>query len=147
MEGSDHRSIAIQEFNRCWELLEKSERSASEGADLLTSAFASRFHWSVMGESERTVMDDWMVSRAAAANSYGDLAVQFALRAHEGAVAARASNWLIASVAEGLARAYDAAGDTARRDEWWTSAEILVGEISDEKDRELIESQLKEVPH
>jgi len=146
VETIDHRTLAIQQFNRCWDLLEKADRDAQEEADLVTFAFTSRYHWSVVGEPKDFVIADWMVSRAAAAVSEGDLAVRFALLAYERASSLEVPDWLRASVAEGLARAYAAAGDLAQRDEWWAVAQDLVGEIDDPEDRELIESQLRSVP-
>jgi hypothetical protein len=146
METNDHRTIAVQQFNHCWELLEKDDRSASEDANLITSAFASRYHWSLVGDSGRFVTADWMVSRAAAAIAEGDLAVRFALLAYERSLTSGTPDWLRASVAEGLARAYAAAGDIAERDNWWAEAEVLVSVISDAESRELIESQLRSVP-
>jgi len=58
VETADHRTLAIQEFNHCWELLEKDNRSASEDVSLLTSAFVSRYHWSFLGEADRGVIAD-----------------------------------------------------------------------------------------
>jgi len=146
VETADHRTLAIQEFNYCWELLEKDNRSASEDVSLLTSAFVSRYHWSFLGEADRGVIADWMVSRAAGAIGDGELAVRFAIVAYERSLALEVPDWMRASAAEGLARAYAAKGDAAERDRWWALAEGLVGLISEPEERELIESQLRSVP-
>jgi hypothetical protein len=57
-----------------------------------------------------------------------------------------APDWLVASAAEGVARAYAALGVEQERDEWFNSAESLVAAIVDDEDRELIASQLATVP-
>jgi hypothetical protein len=57
-----------------------------------------------------------------------------------------APDWLVASTAEGLARAYAALGSEQDRDVWLNNAESLVEVIADEESRELIASQLASVP-
>ena len=94
METSDHRTLVIQEFNHCWELREKDDRSASEDVTLLTAAFVSRYHWTFLGEAHRGVIADWIVSRAAAAIGDGELAVRFAIIAYERSLALEIPDWL-----------------------------------------------------
>jgi hypothetical protein len=91
-------------------------------------------------------MGDWMVSRVAAAIAESALSVSFAQRAYDGAKGFDAPDWLAASCAEVLARAYAARGDSKRRNEWYDVARGLVTAIVDDEDRELIASQLVSVP-
>jgi len=87
-----------------------------------------------------------MISRAAAALGHGSLAVWFAVRADSAAASQDGPEWLSAPTAEGVARAYTAAGDPVRRDIWIERASRLVAAIADEEDRDLIASQLSSVP-
>jgi hypothetical protein len=146
MEKTDHRTIAVAQYNNCWELLEKEKRTSDDDVELMTSAFVSRYHWSMIGTHDQFVMADWMVSRTAAATKNGDLSIQFALLAFERAQASETPDWLKASVAEGLARAYACAGRVKERNSWFAEAERLVQDIIDPDDRELISSQLRSVP-
>jgi hypothetical protein len=57
-----------------------------------------------------------------------------------------APDWLVASAAEGLARAYAALGNDQERDEWLRSSANLVEAVADDESRELIASQLASVP-
>jgi hypothetical protein len=91
-------------------------------------------------------MGDWMISRAAAATGEGQLALKYARLAYDAAVASDVEDWLLASSAEGIARAYAAIGDIARRDEWLRTSAELVALIADDEDRELIAGQLASVP-
>ncbi len=145
MENIDHRTLAAALYNSCWELLEQGSRTADDDARLLGNAFASRYHWNQFGVAQNDVIADWMVSRAAAVTGYGSLAVDFALRAVAGASDPASADWLVASAAEGLARAYDAVGDTALRNEWCQRAERLVAAISDDEDRAIIADQLADL--
>ena len=146
MSEIDHRTIAVERYNHCWDLLERDERSQDEDVELLTAAFTSRYHWSFAGGPEQWTISDWMVSRAAADIGEGSLALTFALRASSAAQEFDAPDWLVASVAEGVARAYGALGDDRARDEWLVNAERLVAAIADDEDRDLIASQLASVP-
>ncbi len=109
-------------------------------------AFVSRYHWSFVGSDEQSIVGDWMISRAAAA--IGDVAVSlnFAQHAFDAAQDADVPDWLLASVHEGLARAYAATGDVRARDEWYEAAAELVGQISDDESRSVIADQLDSVP-
>ena len=51
----------------------------------------------------------------------------------------------MASVAEGLARAFDAVGNGARRDEWIERAQSLVAAIAEDEDRKIIADQLADL--
>ncbi len=142
MDVDDHRSEAARLYNACWTLLEQTARTDDDDVTLLTNAFASRAHWREAGGPEQWTISDWMVARAASATGYPQLAITFALRAHRAASEPGAADWLVASTAEGLARAYAAAGDRARRDEWCEIAARLVAAIEDDDDRAIIAGQL-----
>jgi hypothetical protein len=146
VEESEHRAIAKSLYNECWELLEQPDRTSDEDAKLLAIAFASRYHWLAAGGPEQWVISDWMVSRVAAALEHGDLSVTYAHRANDAAHEADGPDWLIASTAEGLARAYAADGQNSQRNEWNARAQRLVDVIVDEESRALIASQLSSVP-
>ena len=146
MDAADHRAQAVRLYNLSWELLEQSDRTADDDVALLTAAFASRHHWSLAGGAEQAIIADWMVARASGATNYGSLAVDFAMRASIAANADDAPDWLLASTAEGVARAYAAAGDQPRREEWYGRASELVTAIVDPADRALIAEQLASVP-
>lgn len=147
METTDHRAQAAECFNRCWELLETEGRTEDEDEELLVTACASLHHWVRAGGAQQVIISEWMVARAAAAIGLGDLSLRFAVRAHRSATeGAGLPDWLTASTAEGMARAYAASGDAARCDEWRATATRLVRSIADPEDRDLIASQLATVP-
>jgi hypothetical protein len=146
MTTIDDRTIASQLFNRCWELLEQDERSEDDSVELLTSALTSRFHWLNAGGPEQWIVGDWMVARAAGATGSPDLALRFALRAYEAARASDTPDWLVASTAEGVARAYSLAGNGEECANWAALAGRLVEVIVDTDNRTLIENQLADIP-
>lgn len=145
VESSDRRALASGLYNRCWELLETETRTEDEDAELLTCAFAARLHWLDVGGPEQWTISDWMVSRAAGALGNGVLSLWFAERANDGARAEGTPDWLVASTAEGLARAYFLIGDADGGEAWTATAARLVGDIVDDEERELIANQLATV--
>ena len=142
----EHRKIGVRHYNRCWALLDRATRTSQEDDELLESSFVQRYHWFLAGGSDQFVMADWMVSRAAAATGHGKLALHYARLAYDRAQSPETPDWLRASVAEGVARAYAALGDSTHRDQWLRDAEELVAKIVDQEDRELIREQLLTVP-
>jgi hypothetical protein len=141
----DDRELATQLFNRCWELLETT-RDADGDVELLTAAFSARFHWLSAGAMEQWIVNDWMVARAAAAIGDGELALRFAERAHEAAQENEVPDWLVASTAEGVARAYAVNRDVEAFANWSALAARLIDVIVDPDDKTLIASQLAEIP-
>ena len=144
MAQLDDRELAAQLFNRCWELLE-STRNADDDDELLTVAFSSRFHWLRAGAIEQWITSDWMVARAAAATGDGVLSLRFAERAHAAAQENAVPDWLVASTAEGMARAYAVTGDLEAFNNWSALAARLIEVIADPEDKALIASQLAEL--
>jgi hypothetical protein len=122
------------------------EFNSDTDAELLRTAFTSRYHWSYVAEAPQAIMGDWMISRAAAVSGEGHLALRYARLAYDAAVANGVEDWLLASCAEGVARAYASLGEGDQRDEWFATSEDLVALIVDDESRELIASQLATVP-
>jgi hypothetical protein len=146
VDSTAHRQLGVETYNRCWELLDAQDFTTEAQLELLRTAFASRYHWSFVAQAPQAIMGDWMISRAAAASGEGHLAVRYARLAYDAAVANEVEDWLLASCAEGVARAYASLGDSDRRNEWCATSEGLVALIVDDESRELIASQLATVP-
>jgi hypothetical protein len=120
-------------------------RDPDQDIELLTAAFSSRYHWLNAGALEQWICADWMVARAASALGDGDLALRFAKRAHSAAQESETPDWLVASAAEGVARAYATLGNVEEFNHWFALATRLVAVIADPEDKDLIASQLAEL--
>lgn len=146
MENEDGRTLATRLFNRCWALLEQAERSEDDDVELLTSAFSSRFHWLITGAPEQWIISDWMVARAAGAVGEADLSLTFAKRANGAAREGETPDWLVASTAEGVARAYAIAGNAVEFNNWSALATRLIDVIVDPESKSLVASQFADIP-
>lgn len=147
--STDHRALAVATHNRCWDLLDAGVVDAVVADELCATAFASKYHWGIAGGPREAAIADWMVSRAAAAAAhvdpaFGPLALRYALAA-EAAPVDGAEDWLVASMAEGVARAALAACDRDLAARWLATAEERIAAIADAEERATIRGQFDEL--
>ena len=147
--GSDpdgHRPTAVALFNRTWELLGKTDRTADETDELIGAAHASRYHWSKAGTLINLARGDWQISRVYAALKRGEPARWHAARCLDLVEAATAvglaEDWDRAAAYEAMARAALAAGDREAAGEWRDRGMEALDAIDDADDREQIERDL-----
>ena len=59
-----HKELGISLFNHVWELMDKTEKTRDEEDEMLSCAYASRYHW---GASHPPVVNiargEWLISR------------------------------------------------------------------------------------
>lgn len=142
--ASAHRAFAAAAFNGAWELIDTPQRTPAQSRDMLTLAFAARWHWGEVGTPENVAISDWQVAHVASLAGEARLALAFAQAAYDAARADGMPDWLRASTAEGMARAAAAAGEGASYEKFADEARGLLSELDDE-DRALIESQLASI--
>lgn len=139
------RGLAVDYYNRTWDLIDRSDRSAADDRRMLTLAMASRALWDGIGGDEQRITGDWQVAHVAALTGHAGLSLDFAAAAYERAAGADVPLWLKASTCEGLARAHAAAGQRRERDAWVVKARELLEQVDDADDRAVIEAQLATV--
>jgi hypothetical protein len=138
----EHRELAAQAFNATWDLLD-AEPSPARDRDLLGCALTSRYHWQQVGGARELAVADWMVSRCFADLRAGELAVTYAEASHEHSADGFPA-WLVASLHEGLARAYASSGALDARDAQVALAREVLATETEAEDREHIASQVEE---
>ncbi len=60
----DVRAQAMQLFNRCWELMEQSDRTPAETEEMIAAALESRSLWGQVGGGKEASVGEWQISRA-----------------------------------------------------------------------------------
>ena len=145
LEAATHRQLAIELFNRTWELLDKDNRTDGEDAEMLTAAFASRYHWCQVGEPKNFSVSDWQISRVAAVLGNPDLAEEYGRRALEVAAKADLGPFYLGYGHEALARAAELAGNRDDARQHLASATELVEQVVDTSARELLAADLAEL--
>jgi len=139
------RQEAVAAFNRAWELIDSPQRSNDDDAEMLTSAFVSRYLWDSIGGDEQRAVGDWQIAHVASLLGHSELALSFASRALGRVLRNGWTDWRLASCYEGMARAQASAGNDRERDRWVGLAREALAGIDDEEDRDLIASQLASV--
>ncbi len=140
-----HRALAPEAFNHTWELLDRSDLTRSEEEEMLSSAFAQRFHWYQVGEPRNLAIADWQVSRVAAVLGYSDLALRFGERSLEVCREHGLDAFVTGFAHEAIARAAAEVDDLDTFDEHLQAARALIPEIADDEDREILEADIAEM--
>ncbi len=143
---TDHRGLAVTTYNHAWDLLDSPDRTSAQDDEVLTLAFASRYHWAQAGgEDEQLAVGDWFIGHVSANLGLAALALRFSQRAFSRVESMDAPPWLRASALEGMARAHASAGEHAERDRYAALAEAALAGIDDPDEREIIEDQLRSI--
>ena len=143
----NHQDVAVELYNTAWELLDSPDRTIAQDDEVLTLAFASRYHWAEAGGGdEQLAVGDWFIGHVAAHLGLSALAVRFSGRALDRVESLGIGGWLLASAYEGMARAHACAGDTEGRARYTALAEAALDGIDDPEEREVIEEQLRSIP-
>ena len=141
-----HRQVAVDAFNRAWELIDLLSRTPEQERELLGLAFTSRYHWGVVGGDEEAMVGDWLIAHVASLQGFGEIAHRYAASALDVCRANGWTDWRLASMLEGMARASAVTGDDHARDRYAAEARRVLATVEDKEDRELIASQLASIP-
>ena len=142
-----HRHFAAEAFNRCWELIEKQDRSRPEELEMIRRAEVSFWHWqAVEGRSPtHDAVGRWQLARVHALA--GDPAVAIH-HAEVGLAVVRAAGldaFYEAYAWESLARACVRAGDGRRAGEALAEARRRVEGIGNADHRSAVEADLASI--
>lgn len=147
LDEAVHRQLAADTYNAAWDLVDSPDRTVTEDDEMLTLAFASRYHWGhAGGGDEQLAIGDWFIGHCAAHAGLAGVAQRFSNRALDRVEAAGIEGWLRASVYEGMARAAACAGNAEDRARFTELAEEALAEVDDPDEREVIEEQLRSIP-
>ena len=108
-----HTKSAKDLFNRVWDLLDATERSAEQADTMVHAAHASRYHWGEIGTPLELERGEWRISRVYAVLERSEPALYHARRCLEICQANEIGDFDIAFAYEALARAFAIAGQKA----------------------------------
>jgi len=131
-----HSKLAVDLFNRVWELLDKVDRTPEEADEMVHAAHASRYHWGEIGTPLEFERGEWQISRVYSVLRRPEPALHHAKHCLEICEAAGIGGFDIAFAYEALARAHAIAGDKARTEEFVALAEKAAEAVEDEGNRE-----------
>jgi tetratricopeptide (TPR) repeat protein len=146
-DSDTHRRLAVDLFNRSWDLLEKDGRTREEDDELIHAVHASRHHWGEVGTAAHLARGENQCARVYAALGRPEAALHHASRAHELVRAGGEGfeDWDLASALEVLARAHLAAGNREEAERYAAQARAELETVADPEDREIIGGQIAEL--
>jgi hypothetical protein len=145
-----HRKMAAQLFNHTWGLIDKGEnRSQDENDEMIHSAHASRYHWTVVVNSKKYPKSgpsnlqagDWQISRVYTLLKRPEAALYHAKRCEEICESNKIGDYNLAWAYESMARALTLSGDDQAK-EYITKAKAVADDIAKKEDKELFLSEL-----
>jgi DNA-binding transcriptional MerR regulator len=147
VDPATHRRLAVELFNRSWQLLELESRTPAQDDELVHCAHASRHHWGEVGTAAHLARGENQCARVYAALGRAEPALHHANRCLELVRAGGEGfeDWDLASALEVVARAHLAAGNASEAAHYAGLARREVETTADPDDREVIESQLAEL--
>jgi tetratricopeptide (TPR) repeat protein len=147
LDAATERRLAVELFNRAWELLALPERTAEQDDELVHAAHASRFHWIAAGTAINAARGEWQCSRVYASLGRAEPALHHARRCLALAEAAPdAEDWDVPFAYEALARAHAVAGHAEEASRRLAQAREALPLLADPEDREQLANDLATVP-
>jgi DNA-binding transcriptional MerR regulator len=147
VDAATHRRLAVDLFNRSWQLLETEARTPAQDDELIHVVHASCYHWLEVGTPANHARGENQCAHVYAALGRPEAALHHANRAlelvREGGDGFE--DWDLATALEVLARAHLAAGNHSEGEHFARLARAELEAIADPDDREVIESQIAEL--
>lgn len=145
-EREAHRHFAAGLFNHTWTLLDRAERTRAEEDEMLSAAYASRYHWGVVGEPSNLGIGEWQISRVNAVLKRPEAAAYHAERYLELATEHDLGAFHLAYAHEALARAAAVRGHTTACAQHTALARHYGEAVTDPEDKELLTADLATLP-
>ncbi|MCA1030754.1 hypothetical protein LCL95_06960 [Bacillus timonensis] len=140
-----HRKCAVSLFNQVWDLIEKEERTQAEIDQMITMAYASRYHWSEIGQPVNFSRGEWQISRVYSLLERSEPALYHAERNLEICLEHGIGDFDLAFAYEALARAYKVSGNEEEFQKYKDLAMDASGQIKKEDDKQYFINDLNTI--
>jgi hypothetical protein len=144
-EEQFHKKMAVDLFNRTWDLLDKPERTREENDELVHAGHASRYHWGKVGKPANLARGEQQLSHIYAVLKRAEPALYHGQRTLEICQANGIADFDLAFAYEALARGHAVAGNQPERTRYLELARTAAAGIAKEEDRKYFLSQLDTV--
>ena len=141
-----HKKFAIDIFNSIWKLLGKTFRSVEENEKMLQMAYASCYHWSIVGTAINQARGEWMISHVNIILERPDAALHHAKRSLAICEENGFGDFDIAYAYEGMARASALNSDLDNFKRYYHLADQAALQIKGEEDRKIFDGDFVSEP-
>jgi DNA-binding transcriptional MerR regulator len=144
LDPEAQRQLGADLFNKCWTLMEKTDRTADDDDEMIHCAHASAYHWLQVGTPANRSRSQWQCSRVYAILGRVEPALYHARRCLELVEAHpdEMKDWDLPAAYEAMARAHMVAEDLAETRRYAELGRAATAKIEDEDDRAVIEADL-----
>jgi hypothetical protein len=128
-----HKYFAVTCFNKAWELMEKSERTTEEDAEMVRLSLASHWHWTQREDCTETnqSVGYWQTSRIHAMLGHAEAARRYAKLCLQHSQGETILPFYLGYAYEALARAEAVAGNRAKMEEYLVEARRVADQMPD----------------
>ena len=147
LDAAAHRRIAVDLFNGTWALIDKADRTPAEVDRMIHMAHASRLHWELAGGSPSNLaVGEWQIARVYSVLGRAEPALHHARRCLEINQQAGSEGFFLGSAHEGMARAFQVAGNLDAAREHCRLASEICASLPDKEDQQVLKGDLGSIP-
>jgi DNA-binding transcriptional MerR regulator len=142
LDAEAQRRLGIDLFNRCWTLMEKTDRGREDDDEMVHCAHASAYFWLQVGTRANRARSEWQCSRVYAILGRVEPALDHARRCLEIVEASpeEMEEFDLPAAYEALGRAHSVAGDLDEARRYVGLGRAETAKIADEDDRGIMEA-------
>ena len=144
IEPEKHRKLAASLFNETWRLLNLTDRSNEQDAQMIHCAHASRMHWELVGNSKNRATGEWQIARVYSILGFPQSALYHATACLAITEHAEMKGFRLGCAHEGMARALALTDKQAAAIHYRKAVEIL-SSVDDPEDAEILQSDLASI--
>ena len=139
------KKLAMDTFNKTWDLLDKTNRSEAENIEMIHTAHASRYHWEQVGTPLEFQRGEWQISRVYAVLGMGESALFHAEIALKTCQEKEIGDFDLAFSYEAVTRAFSIMKNDSEKEKYLSLAKEAGEKITDEGNRDYFFSELETI--
>lgn len=145
-EQEAHKYFGVSLNNLVWQLLEKPDRTPEDNDRMIKAAYASSYHWGVVGAPVNQARGEWLISHVFAVLNQPVPALDHAQRNLTICQDNKFSDFDLGYAYEGMARALAAGSDRTEAQHYFNLAERQGRTIKNDEDRSIFQKDLTAGP-
>ncbi|MDP8219816.1 MAG: hypothetical protein P9X26_00595 [Candidatus Stygibacter frigidus] len=140
-----HRFFAADYFNKCWDLIDKTDRTSEDDIMMIHYAHASRAHWEAVGTPTNQAVGEWQISHVYAILNKPLEAATYAQVCLDICQKNNLEGFNLGFAYEALARAEALTGNITAAQEYIDLGKEEAGKVEEKEDREYLLSELNNI--
>jgi len=139
------KKLAMDTFNKTWDLLDKTDRTEAENVEMIHTAHASRYHWGQVGTPLEFQRGEWQISRVYAVLGMAETALYHGEIALKTCQEKGIGDFDLAFAYEAVARAFSMMKNHSEKEKYLILAKEAGQKIGDEGNRDYFFSELETI--